>query len=98
MKLGIVVGQVVATRKDENLTGSKLLILRPCAHGQDEDSELVAVDTVGSGVGETVLYVRGSVASRAMRCADAPVDASIVAIVDRIDRYRKEGDTWIICR
>ena len=43
MKLGIVVGQVVATRKDENLTGSKLLILRPCAPGQDEDSELVAV-------------------------------------------------------
>ena len=52
--------------------------------------ELVAVDTVGAGVGETVLYACGSVASRAMRNSEAPVDAAIVAIVDRIDCYGKQ--------
>lgn len=101
MMLGIVVGQVVATRKDENLTGCKLLIVQPCPYAEEASNNLppiVAVDTVGAGVGETVLYVRGSVAPRAMRNLDAPVDTSIVAIVDRIDRYQKGEAGWKLCR
>lgn len=101
MMLGVVVGQVVATRKDEHLTGCKLLIVQPCPDGGKEAGKmqrLVAVDTVGAGVGETVLYVRGSVAPRAMRNLDAPVDTAIVAIVDRIDRYQKGDSGWKICR
>lgn len=90
MKLGVVTGQIVATRKDEYLTGTKLMITQPIsAQGKNMGEELVAVDTVGAGVGETVLYACGSVASRAMRNSEAPVDAAIVAIVDRIDCYGK---------
>ena len=86
MKLGVVTGQIVATRKDEYLTGMKLMITQPISsRGKDIGEELIAVDTVGAGVGETVLYACGSVASRAMRNTEAPVDAAIVAIVDRID-------------
>ncbi len=91
MKLGVVTGQIVATRKDEYLTGTKLMITQPIsAKEKAVGEELVAVDTVGAGVGETVLYVCGSVASRAMRNLEAPIDAAIVAIVDRIDSYGKK--------
>ncbi len=89
MKLGIVVGQVVATRKDEKLSGCKLLITQPITPEGDKEGEtIVAVDTVGAGVGETVIYAGGSVASRAMRDITAPVDAAIIGIVDRIDNYK----------
>ena len=91
MKLGVVTGQIVATRKDEYLTGTKLMITQPIYEKEKAvGEELVAVDTVGAGVGETVLYVCGSVASRAMRNLEAPIDAAIVAIVDRIDSYGKK--------
>ena len=91
MKLGVVTGQIVATRKDEYLTGTKLMITQPIsAKEKAVGEELVAVDTVGAGVGETVLYVCGSVASRAMRNLEAPIDAAIAAIVDRIDSYGKK--------
>lgn len=86
MKLGIVVGRVVSTRKDEKLVGSKLLITQPISpDGEKIENTLVAVDTVGAGTGETVLYVNGSVASRAYKDSSAPVDAAIVAIVDTVD-------------
>lgn len=88
MKLGIVIGQVVATRKDEKLVGCKLLITQPIdSKGNSIGESLVAVDTVGAGVGETVFYSCGSVASRAVRDISAPVDAAIVGIVDKIDCY-----------
>ena len=90
MKLGIVVGQVVSTKKDDKLVGYKLLITQPIApDGQPQGDPLVAVDTVGAGVGETVLYAQGSVASRALRDTSAPVDAAIVGIVDKIDGYNR---------
>lgn len=90
MKLGIVTGQVVATRKDERLVGSKLLITQPVTTDREPIGEpLVAVDTVGAGVGEIVIYVCGSVASRAVHGGTAPVDAAIVGIVDTIDCYSK---------
>lgn len=86
MKLGLVVGQVVATRKDDRLVGSKLLITQPIApDGTPIGEPVVAVDSVGAGEGERVIYVQGSVAARAMRDTSAPTDAAIVGIVDRVD-------------
>ena len=85
-----IVGTVVATRKDERLVSNKLLVARPVdPDGKPDGSYLVAVDTVGAGVGEWVLYVSGSVAPFALRKGDVPVDASIVGIVDHLE-YRRE--------
>ncbi|MCH3971303.1 MAG: EutN/CcmL family microcompartment protein [Oscillospiraceae bacterium] len=94
MNLGIIIGQVVATRKDEKLTGSKLMITQPVdAYLHPAGEKIVAVDTVGAGVGETVLYVQGYAATRAFSDRDMPVDAAIIGIVDKIDCYeaRKDG-------
>ncbi len=86
VRIGKVIGTVVATRKDERLVGSKLLITLPLdIDGQPESGALVAVDMVGAGIGERVIYAVGSVASRALSGADAPVDAVIVGIVDAIE-------------
>jgi ethanolamine utilization protein EutN len=84
--LARVVGSVVATRKDERLVASKLLLVRPASpSGQVEGGYLVAVDTVDAGVGETVLVVSGSSARMASGLKDCPVDAAIVGIVDEVD-------------
>jgi microcompartment protein CcmK/EutM len=85
MLLAKVVGTVVATRKDERLVSSKLLIARPMdPSGKAEGSYLVAVDTVDAGVGETVLIVSGSSARMAAGLKDCPVDAAIVGVIDQI--------------
>ena len=85
MLLAKIVGTVVATRKDERLVSSKLLIARPMdPHGKPEGSFLVAVDTVDAGVGETVLIVSGSSARMASGMKDCPVDAAVVGIVDTV--------------
>lgn len=84
MIVGQVVGTVVATRKSESLVGQKLLVLKPLHISSDHDTYLIAVDTVGAGVGETVLVVSGSGARKALQKNDAPVDAAIVGIVDTI--------------
>src|SRR4051812_22629116 len=86
MILAKIVGTVVATRKDERLVSSKLLVARPIdPRGKAEGSYLVAVDTVDAGFGETVLIVSGSSARMASGMKDCPVDAAIVGIVDTID-------------
>ena len=86
MILGKVVGTVVATRKDERLAGSKLLLVQPVQpDGSSRGSPLVAVDTVDAGVGERVLVVGGSSARMAEGLTDRPVDAAIVGIVDTVD-------------
>jgi microcompartment protein CcmK/EutM len=86
MLLAKVVGTVVATRKDERLVSSKLLVVRPIdPSGKFESNHLVAVDTVDAGVGETVLIVSGSSARMASGLRDMPVDAAIVGIVDQVD-------------
>lgn len=83
MLVGLVIGRVVATRKDEQLVGSKLLIVRPIASATgSSDSLLVAVDTVGAGIGDEVLVVTGSAARLASDLEGKPVDAAIVGIVD----------------
>ena len=86
MILAKIVGTVVATRKDERLVSSKLLVARPVdPGGKAEGSYLVAVDTVDAGIGETVLIVSGSSARMASGMKDCPVDAVIVGIVDSIE-------------
>jgi ethanolamine utilization protein EutN len=86
MLLAKIVGTVVATRKDERLVSSKLLVARPIdPSGQPEGHYLVAVDTVDAGVGETVLIVSGSSARMASGLKDTPVDAAVIGVVDHVD-------------
>ena len=86
MKLARVIGDVVATRKDDNLAGLKLLILQPLTPSREAAGRpLVAVDAVGAGVGEEVFFVRGKEASFPFYPVEAPVDAGIVGIVDHWD-------------
>ena len=86
MQLARVVGDVVATRKDENLVGLKLLILQPLTPEREHAGRtLIAVDPMGAGVGEEVFFVRGREASFPFHPVEPPVDASIVGIVDHWD-------------
>ena len=83
MQLGRVIGNVVATRKDENLVSLKLLIVQPIAPDRSNVGRpVVAVDSVGAGVGEEVFFVRGKEASFPFYPSEPPVDAGIVGIVD----------------
>lgn len=81
MILGKVVGSIVSTRKNEKLVGQKLLIVRPLEN-MEAKGELVAIDNVGAGIGETVLVAEGSAARIGCDLENAPVDAAIVGIVD----------------
>ena len=83
MQIARVVGDVVVTRKDENLSGLKLLILQPLTPSREPAGRtVIAVDSVGAGVGEEVFFVRGKEASFPFYPVEAPVDAGIVGIVD----------------
>ncbi|MBI2833285.1 MAG: EutN/CcmL family microcompartment protein [Acidobacteria bacterium] len=83
MQLARVIGDVVATRKDPSLAGMKLLILQPITPDrQPTGRPLIAVDSVGAGVGEEVFFVRGKEASFPFFPLEVPVDAGIVGIVD----------------
>ena len=83
MNLARVIGDVVATRKDDNLIGLKLLIIQPLTPAREPAGRtLIAVDSVGAGVGEEVFFVRGKEASFPFYPVEAPVDAGIVGIVD----------------
>ena len=83
MQLARVIGDVVMTRKDEHLNGIKLLLVQPLtAEREPAGRPLVAVDSVGAGVGEEVFFVRGKEASFPFYPVEAPVDAGIVGIVD----------------
>jgi ethanolamine utilization protein EutN len=86
MQIARVIGDVVATRKDEALVGIALLLVQPLTPDrQPVGRPLVAVDAVGAGVGEDVFFVRGKEASFPFYPAEPPVDAGIVGIVDRWD-------------
>jgi ethanolamine utilization protein EutN len=86
MLLANVIGRVVATRKEEALVGYTLLVLEILDPGSStaKGERLVAVDTLGAGVRDTVLVVRGG-AARLGLPAPAPVDAAVVGIVDTVD-------------
>jgi len=83
MYLAKVRGTVVSTRKDDRLVGFKILVIqRLGVHNEYVDIPDVAVDTVGAGVGETVIVTGGSSARFAANKPDSPIDATIVGIVD----------------
>jgi microcompartment protein CcmK/EutM len=85
MIMGKVVGTVISTRKEDELTGLKLLLVKACdADGKPTGSTVVAVDAVGAGVGEIVLYASGSSARQTQVTQNKPVDATIMAIVDEV--------------
>jgi len=86
MKMGRVIGSVVATQKDERLNGLKLLVVQNLDLGMTlEKGYVVAVDSVGAGAGEVVLYATGSSARQTSITDGRPVDAVIMAIVDEYD-------------
>ena len=86
MLLGRVIGTVVATRKEEELIGLRFLVVKGCdANGNPTGSLVVAVDAVGAGIGEIVLYASGSSARQTKVTKDRPVDATIMAIVDEVE-------------
>lgn len=82
MFVGKVVGSVVATRKNENLIGSKFLIVEPLQKMSQGTSRIVAIDNVGAGIGEIVLVATGSAARIGCNMKESPIDAAIVGIVD----------------
>jgi microcompartment protein CcmK/EutM len=89
--LGKVIGTVWSTKKDENLVGAKLLIVRQIDLDYNEkENFVVAVDSVGAGVGEVVLVATGSSSRQTNITKDKPVDAVIMAIVDKLDVSLKE--------
>jgi microcompartment protein CcmK/EutM len=83
MQLGRIIGDVVATRKDPGFEGRTLLLVQPLsADGTPAGRPVVAVDSVGAGVGEHVFFVRGKEASFPFHPTEVPADAGIVGIVD----------------
>ncbi len=86
MFLGKVIGTVWSTRKDENLVGAKFLIVRQLdLNLKEKDTFVVAVDSVGAGEGEVVLVATGSSSRQTEFTKNKPVDAVIMAIVDKLD-------------
>ncbi len=98
MQMGRVVGTVVSTRKEEEIRGLRLLLVRDVDLDLQESGKLVvAADALEAGVGELVLYASGSSARQTEVTNNRPVDATIMAIVDSFDvrgevRYRKGED------
>ena len=97
MFLAKVEGSVVATKKDPNMSGRKLLLLRPQLVDEKDPTKfrpgantIVAVDSVGAGTGEMVLFCQGSSARMAPGMKEVPVDAVIVGIVDTVDVFGKQ--------
>ncbi len=82
MIVGKVVGSVIATRKNENLIGSKFLIVEPLDSMKGGKERIVAVDHVGAGISEIVLVACGSAARIGCGLEQSPIDAAIVGIVD----------------
>ena len=92
-----VIGQVVATKKDDSMVGRKLLLVRPKLVDESDPSRfrdgvntIVAVDTVAAGEGELVMFCQGSSARQAGGLKTIPVDAAVVAIVDSVDVLGKK--------
>jgi ethanolamine utilization protein EutN len=97
MFLAKVEGSVVATKKDPNMSGRKLLLLRPQLVDDKDPTKfrpgantIVAVDSVGAGIGEMVLFCQGSSARMAPGMKEVPVDAVVIGIVDTVDVLGKE--------
>ena len=92
MYLARVIGSVVSTKKDETLRGRKLLLLRPQLVDESDPAKLrpgpntvVAVDALGAGVGDLVLFCQGSSARQATGMKSLPIDAAVVGHVDTVE-------------
>ena len=92
MFLACVEGSVVATKNDPSMSGRKLLLVRPQLVDDKDPTKfrpgsntIIAVDSVGAGLGELVMFCQGSSARLAPNLKDAPVDAVIIGIVDTVD-------------
>ena len=92
MFLARVIGSVVSTKKDETMRGRKLLLLRPMLVDESDPAKLragsntvVAVDGVGAGVGDLVLFCQGSSARQATGMKSLPIDAAVVGHVDTVE-------------
>ncbi len=92
MFLARVIGSVVSTKKDEAMKGRKLIVLRPLLVDEANPTQfrtgantVVAVDTLGAGLDEVVLFCQGSSARQATGMKALPVDAVVVGIVDVVD-------------
>jgi microcompartment protein CcmK/EutM len=91
MIIARILGTVVASQKDERLSGKKLLIVKPInLDGTDQSGYVVAVDTVGAGFHEKVLVVAGSSARLAEGNKDCPVDSAIVGVIDSYEVNESE--------
>jgi ethanolamine utilization protein EutN len=97
MFLARVEGSVVSTKKEASMNGRKLLLLRPQLVDEKDPTKfrsgantIIAVDTMGAGIGELVMFCQGSSARLAGGMKDAPVDAVIIGIVDSVDVLGKE--------
>ena len=100
MNVGRVIGTVVASRKDPKLEGLKMLLVQQTdITGGTKGAQVVAIDSVGAGVGELVLYCSGSSARQTDVTQNRPVDTVIMAIVDEIEAggeatYQKNKDSF----
>ena len=94
MILGRVIGNVVATMKNETLKGQRLLIVQPIDRdGHDKGKAVVALDSVGAGAGEVVYWCRGKEASFPFLPAEVPTETTIVGIVDEINVPGRSGNS-----
>ena len=84
MIIGKVIGSVVSTRKMDSLIGSKFMIVEPIKGMSLDQTQIVATDIIGAGIGEYVLVSTGSSARVSTGVEDSPVDAAIVGIIDDI--------------
>lgn len=82
MLMGKVVGHIVSTRKNQDIVGSKILEVQIVENGNETDKFIVAIDSVGAGIGESVLITTGSGARLALQNPNTPVDAVVVGIID----------------
>ncbi len=97
MFLARVIGSVVSTKKDEAMKGRKLLVLRPLLVDEAKPTQfrsgpntIVAVDTLGAGLDEVVLFCQGSSARQAAGMKTLPIDAVVVGIVDAVEVLNKK--------
>ncbi len=97
MYLGKVIGSVVSTKKDASMTGRKLLMVRPMLVDPEDASRfkpgnntIVAIDTLGAGEGELVMFAQGSSARQADGLKQLPVDAAIVGLIDTVSILGKK--------
>jgi microcompartment protein CcmK/EutM len=85
MLIGKIIGTIVATQKDEELEGFKLLLVQQITpFGKKQNTFVVCVDSIGAGVGELIIYTTGSSARQTQLTKEKPIDHIIIGIIDEI--------------